>query len=102
MQYYVVDTTVNPAREQRFNSYSEIVRHLEGMCQRAFGEPRKARMVLLESLGHGYDDPDAVNFVRSMAQQFNMGVIRDGVTAGEQMRCDITSVKLFQSEEYGS
>ncbi len=102
MQYYVVDTTIRPAQEKRFTSYPQIVAYLEGMCQRAFGETRKTRMVLLESLGHGYDDTDSVTFVRSMAQNFNMGVIRDGVTAGEKMQCDITAVELFQKDEFGS
>lgn len=102
MQYYVVDTTVSPVQEKRFTSYSQIVTYLEGMCQRAFKETRKNRMILLESLGHGYDDSNSVAFVRSMAQQFNMGVIRDGVTAGEKMRCDITAVELFQNDEFGN
>lgn len=102
MQYYVVDTTLTPSQEKRFNSYPEIVQYLEQMSVRAFGQTRKARMVLLESLGHGYDDSNAVTFVRSMIEQFNIGVIRDRLNPNERFRCDITNVALFQQEEFGS
>ena len=102
MQYYVVDTTLNPPQEKRFNSYGEVVNYLSQMSQRAYGQDRKARMIMLEEIGHGHDDSNAVNFVRSMAEKFNMGVLRDGVTKNERMRCDITSVALFQQEEFGN
>lgn len=102
MQYYVVDTTLNPPQEKRFDSYPEIVRYLEQVSARAFGQTRKDRMILLESLGHGYDDSNSVTFVRSMLEQFNIGVIRDRLNPNERFRCDITSIALFQKEEYGS
>jgi hypothetical protein len=102
MQYYIVDTTLNPAREVRFNSYGEIVNYLSQVSKRAYGQDRKARMIMLEEIGHGHDDSNAVNFVRSMAEKFNMGVLRDGVNKNERMRCDITSVALFQQEEFGN
>lgn len=102
MQYYVVDTTLNPAQERRFGSYPQIVQYLEQMSIRAYGQTRKQRMILLEELGNGYDDSGSVNFVRSMAEKFNMGVLRDGLNRNERMRCDITSVALFQNDEFGS
>ena len=95
---YIVDTTVNPAQEVRFNAYPPAVKRLEEMSIRSFSQTRKNRMLVLEELGHGYDDPDAVNFVRSMAESFNMGVIRDGL----RMRCDITAIPLYQKEEFGN
>ena len=53
---------------------------------------------MLEELGHGYDDQNSVTFVRSMAEAFDMGIIREN----NRMRCDITSAELFQKEEYGN
>lgn len=102
MLYYVVDTTINPAQEKRFTEYGHVVQYLEQMSVRAYGQNRKMRMIMLEEIGHGHDDSGAVNFVRSMAEKFNMGVLRDGVNKNERMRCDITSVNNFQKDEFGS
>lgn len=98
MKYYVIDTTVRPSQTIKFDAYPELVRHLEGMSQRQYGQSRKERMIILEEVGHGYDDNQGVNFVRSMAEVFNMGVLREEGL----MRCDVTSVALYQKEEYGS
>lgn len=101
MQYYVVDTTLNPPQDKKFNSYGEIVNYLSQMSQRAYGQDRKARMIMLEEIGHGHDDSQAVNFVRSMSEKFNVGVLRDGLHRDQKMRCDITSIALFQKNEFG-
>ena len=98
MKYYVIDTTVRPSQTIKFDTYPELVRHLEGMSKRAYGQSRKDRMIILEEVGHGYDDNQGVNFVRAMAEAFNMGVVREEGL----MRCDVTSVALYQKEEYGS
>lgn len=95
--YYVIDTTVRPAQTIKSESYPEILTHLDGMSKRHFGQTRKQRMIVLEELGHGSDDNQGVNFVRSMAETFNMGVVRD---AG-LMRCDIVNVALYQKPEFG-
>lgn len=102
MQYYVVDTTVTPPQEQRFGSYDQIVKYLEQMSMRAFGQNRKQRMIMLEEIGYGYDDSNSVTFVRSMAEKFNIGVLRDGLNQNQKMRCDITSIALYQKDEFGS
>ena len=98
MKYYVIDTTVRPSQTLKFDTYPELVSHLEGMSRRQYGQSRKERMIILEEVGHGYDDNQGVNFVRSMAEVFNMGVLREEGL----MRCDVTSVALYQKEEYGS
>jgi hypothetical protein len=98
MQYYVVDTTSSPDQVLKFNTYPEIVNHLEIMSKRRYRKSRKERMIDLEEVGHGPDDRQAVNFVRSMAEVFNLGIVRDEGL----MRCDITAVEYFQKEEYGS
>lgn len=102
MKFYVVDTTVPHPQEKWFNSYGQIVQYLEQMSVRAFGQTRKQRMIMLEEIGHGPDDSNSVTFVRTMAEKFNMGVLRDGLNPNQKMRCDITSVALFQREEFGS
>ena len=99
MKIYITDTTITPARDVFFNSYPEAVRYLEGMSQRAFRQTRKEYMLLLESMGHGYDDSSSVNFVRSMAERFNIGMVRPD---GFKFRCDISSEFVFNKEEYGS
>ena len=98
MKYYVADSTINPPKVQMFETYPEIIRYLEQMSQRHFGQNRKERMILLEEVGHGDDDPQGVNFVRSMADTFNMGVVREH----NLVMCDIVNVALYQKEEYGS
>lgn len=102
MTYYVMDTTVNPPREARFGTFPDTVKYLEGMSVRKFKQSRKDRMLMLEEIGHGYDDSSSVNFVRSMADVFEMGVIRNNAGALNRMRCDIVNISLFQKEEFGS
>lgn len=96
MKYYILDSTVN--KEARFGSYKELVTYLEQLCQRKFRQTRKQRMIMLEEIGHGYDDTDSVVFVRSMAEVFDIGILREG----NRVRCDVTSASLFNKEEYGN
>lgn len=98
MLYYVVDTTLKTPLVAKFSTYPELVIYLEGISQRAYGQSRKERMILLEEVGHGEDDRQGVNFVRSMAENFNMGVVREG----QLVRCDVIAVALYQKEEYGN
>lgn len=100
--YYVIDKTLSPPREVRLQTYPQIVQYLEQMSVRAYKQNRKQRMIMLEEIGHGYDDRDAVTFVRSMAQDFEMGVIRNDAGVNRRMKCDITSVALYQKEEFGN
>ena len=102
MILYVIDTTFNPAREKRFNAYQPLVQYLEEMSERAYGKTRKQQMIMLEELGHGPDDRDSVTFVRSMANAFEMGVIRSDVGLTRKMKCDIVNIALYQREEFGS
>jgi hypothetical protein len=101
MIFYIIDTTINPMKEVRFNDYPSTVRYLEGMTQRAYKQNRKERMNMLEEIGHGYDDRDSITFVRSMASQFEMGVIRNNAGVLNRMKCDITAVALYQKSEFG-
>jgi hypothetical protein len=102
MNYYIVDTTLKPAQVKQFLTYPTLVKYLNGISQRAYGQTRKERMILLEELGNGYDDPDSVNFVRSIAESFEMGVIRKDAGGQRRVKCDVTTIALFQKEEFGS
>ncbi len=93
-----MDTTLNPSQEKRFSSYPTTIQYLEQMAKRAYGQTRKERMIVLSELGHGTDDRDSVVFVRSMAEAFDIGVIRDN----RRVRCDISSIALYQQEEFGN
>ena len=98
MIFYIIDTTLNPPQERRFlDNYQLLVNYMSGMSQRAYGQDKKQRTILLEELGNGEDDRNSTLFVRSMAEKFEVGVIRDG----RRTRCDITSIIAFQKPEYG-
>ena len=95
--FYVRDTTVHPPVVRHFALYPELVTHLDGMCQRAFKKTKKQQIQLLEECGYGADDYNATLFVRSMQEQFEIGVIRDG----RLTQCDVTVMVAFQKPEYG-
>ena len=98
MLYYVLDTTTRPIQVATFPTYRELVAELEKLSIKKFRQTRHDRMVLLEEVGHGDDDARSVNFVRTMAEAFEMGVIREG----KLIRCDVTAVEFFQKEEFGN
>ena len=102
MKYYVIDTTVVPNRDERFDTYAQVTRHLELMCLREYHQTRKERMTLLEECGHGYDDTNSVTFVRSMSEKFEMGIIRNDAGVNRRLKCDVTSVNMYQKEEFGN
>ena len=95
MKYYIQDTTIN--KEVQFNSYSDVVKHLEGTCQRKFGKSRKSYMDDAVSLGFSADDYSATQFVRLMTEQFNIGVVREQ----GKMRTDITTIERYNKPEFG-
>jgi len=95
--FYVRDKTLNPPQEQMFKSYPQLVSYLDGMCRRAYKQTKVQRTQLLEELGNGSDDYNSTLFVRSMQEQFEIGVIRDG----RRTQCDVTTMVAFQKPEYG-
>ena len=94
-KYYIQDTTIN--KEVQFNTYNEVIKHLEGTCQRKFKQSRKDYMNDMQSLGHSEDGRDGTSFCRLMAEQFNIGVIREH----GKMRTDITTVERYNKPEFG-
>ena len=95
MKYYIVDTTVN--KEFQFETFNDTVKHLEGACQRKFGQSRKTYMDNMVSLGYSPDDQRATQFVRLMTEAFNVGVIR----SNGKMRTDITNIERYNKSEFG-
>ena len=95
--FYVKDKTLNPEQEQMFKSYPQLVQYLSEMCQRAYKQTKLQRTQLLEELGNGADDYNSTLFVRSMQEQFEIGVIRNG----RRTQCDVTTLVAFQKPEYG-
>ena len=95
--FYVKDKTLTPQQEQMFKSYPQLVQYLSEMCQRAYKQTKLQRTQLLEEIGHGADDYNSTLFVRSMQEQFEIGIIRDG----RRTQCDVTTMVAFQKPEYG-
>ena len=95
--YYVLDKTINPPQDKRFQEYSQFVQYLGEMCKRAYGQDQKQRTRLLEELGNGADDYNSTLFVRSMQEAFEIGIVRDG----RRTQCDVTVLVAFHKPEYG-
>jgi hypothetical protein len=77
MKYYIVDTTQSDS-PKTFDSLRGLVEHLEGTVKRRFRCDRASYMDNLVSLGYGYDDAEGATFTTSLAEHFNMGIVRNG------------------------
>ena len=93
---YVQDSTIG--QYVTFNTVPELVDYLNKMIPRAFKISRSEYVQNLIDLGHGYDDPQGVMVTRVMADQFNIGIIKNG----NYMRTDVHELSNFQNEEFGS
>ena len=74
MNYYIKDTTINKFVYK--NSVNEVVKYLEGLCQKIHKKTRKNFMDDMANLGHGYDDDQGVYFTELMRENFEVGVRR--------------------------
>jgi hypothetical protein len=87
--YYIIDSTSTKGGKTpviTFNSTSGVVKHLEEMCKRKFGQSRKDYMFSCSELGFGEDDNAGRAFYEQMEQYFNVGVIRKD---SQPVRCNI-------------
>jgi len=84
MKFYIIDTTISNTPIS-FDNLSEIINHLEGTVRRKFSLTRSQYMQNLIDLGYGYDDKEGANFVSSLSEHFDIGVIR----AGQYLRTNI-------------
>lgn len=92
---YIQDSTIG--QYVTFNTVPELVDYLNKMIPRAFKLTRSDYVQNLLDLGYGYDDRDGVMLTRAMAEQFNMGVIKNNT----YVRTDVHSIARFQNDEYG-
>jgi len=95
MTYYTQDPTIG--KYVHFNNVSELVTYLEGLVVRAHKLTRKQYMQNLVELGYGYDDPQGVTFTRSMGDEFNIGVIKNG----RYVKTDIHNTVTYAKPEFG-
>ena len=95
--FYIIDKSLNPPEQREFNSYQNLVKYLDIVSQRAFKQNKQQRTQLLEECGQGTDDYNSTLFVRSMQEQFEIGVVRNG----RQTQCDVTTMVAYQKPEYG-
>jgi hypothetical protein len=94
--FYIQDSTVG--KYVTFSKVTDLVEYLNQLVPRAFKMTRAQYMQNLIDLGHGYDDPAGVTLTRAMADQFNIGIIKNG----NYVRTDIHTAAEFQKEEFGS
>lgn len=92
---YIQDATIG--QYVTFNTVQELVSYLNTLIPRAFKISRSEYVQNLIDLGHGYDDPQGIMLTRAMADQFNIGVIKNN----SYVRTDVHSISNFQNPEYG-
>jgi len=94
---YIQDSTIG--KYVTFNTVPELVKYIgEQIVPRAFKLTRNQYMQNLIDLGYGYDDRDGVTLTRAVADQFNIGVVKDG----NYVRTDVHTAEAFNKEEFGS
>ena len=71
MSYYIKDTTIN--KVITFDDINETVNYLENLCIKKNRKSRKDFMYDMSELGHGYDDPQGINFNNLLCVHFVFG-----------------------------
>lgn len=94
--FYIQDSTIG--KYVTFDTVPALVNYLGDMIPRAFKISKQAYIQNLIDLGHGYDDPQGVMLTRAMADQFNIGVVKNNT----YVRTDIHTSDAFRSKEFGS
>ena len=95
MNFYIQDSTIG--KYATFNTVPELVKYFDQMIPRAFKMSRAQYVQNLLDLGYGYDDAGGVMLTRAMADQFNMGVIKNNTF----VRTDIHEAVAFKNDEFG-
>lgn len=96
MTYYIQDSTLN-GKYIHFKTIPELISYLEGVVFRSHRLNRQQYMQNLIDLGYGYDDAQGATFTRSLAEEFNIGIIQDG----KYLKTDVHSVQAFSKPEFG-
>jgi hypothetical protein len=95
-KFYIQDSTIG--RYVIFDSVPQVVSYLGSMIPRAFNMSRDQYVQNLLDLGYGYDDAGGITLTRAMAEQFNIGIVKDG----NYVRTDIHEAISYQGEEFGT
>lgn len=74
MSYYIKDTTID--KVVTFDDPNDVVNYLENLCRTKLRKTRKELMFEMESLGHGFDDRQGVNFTTMMGEYFEVGALK--------------------------
>jgi hypothetical protein len=90
MKFYIRDTTLGNTPVY-YSTLGEVIKHLEGTIQRKFRKSRRDYMQNLTELGHGYDDSTGKNFVDSLYQHFDIGVVKQL----RHVRCNIHEISQY-------
>ena len=94
---YIQDSTIG--KYVTFNTVPELVKYIgDQIVPRAFKLTRAQYMQNLIDLGHGYDDATGVTLTRAVADQFNIGIIKNG----NYVRTDVHTADAFKNEEFGT
>lgn len=89
---------VKDGRQVKYlNTISEVVAFLELVVQEKQKMNRAQWMQHNVDLGHGPDDRDGKNFVDSMQELVEVGVVR----GSKQIRCSIFEATSFTDPAYG-
>ena len=94
MKFYIQDSTIG--RYVTFNTVPELVSYFNEMIPRAYNMSRSQYVQNLIDLGYGYDDPAGVTLTRAMADQFNMGVVKNN----SYVRTDVHEAIAFGNTEF--
>ena len=98
-KYYIVDSTKKQSNKNPvllFEETGQVVKYLEGMCERQFKQTRKQHMQHCEDLGFGSDEQTGRAFYNQMEQYFNVGVIR---TDNTPVKCNIFEANKFKKSQ---
>lgn len=98
MKYYIHDTTIGN-KYVYFNTVNELVNYFNVLIPRKHKVSKSSYVQHLLELGHGYEDQDGVMLTRALAEQFNIGVVRNN---NQHERTDIHEASRFLKEEYGN
>lgn len=82
---------------RHFRTISEVISFLEKVVVHKTGKSRPEWMQYMFELGHGTDDSTGRNFVDSLQEHLEIGVVRDK----KPIRCNIFEATVFNKPEYG-
>jgi hypothetical protein len=93
-KFYVKDGNLSKS----FDSIPEVITFLEKVVEYKTGLKRPDWMQRMFELGHGVDDNTGRNFVDSLQEYVEVGVLRNN----KPVRCNIFEAVVFKKPEHGN